>query len=137
MIFLRDAIKELYDGSAALKASAKGGMFFFNKPSRPTTPYIIVRSFGSTYKYSSTQRIETIMTQFTIVSKIEDSLYAALEDLHTLYDDKVLNYSAYWNHMLCRRSNEYGLRERDNDFYYDTVYEIMRSINLNIDPNPS
>lgn len=137
MIFLRDAIKEIYDGSDALKASAKGGMFFFNPPARGTTPYIIVRNFGSTYAYSNTEKIETIMTQFTIVSKVEDSLYAALEDMHTEYDDVVLSYDEYWNHLLCRRTNEYGLREKDNDLYYDTVYKIMRSINLNIDPNPS
>lgn len=137
MIYLRNAIKELYDANHKIKASAKGGLYFYNKPARPTTPYILVRNVGSTYEYSSTEKIETIMMQMTIISKSEDSLYFALEDLHSVYDDVELNYSLYWNHLLCRRTNEYGLRERDNDLYYDTVYKIMRSISLSKDPNPS
>ena len=136
MIYLRDAIKEVYDNSSTLQASAKGGIYFFDAPARGTTPYIIVRSVGSTYEYNSSERIETIMTQFTIVSKDEDSLYYALRDMHTVYDDVILNYGdLYFNHLLCRRSNEYGLRENDNDLFYDTVYKIMRSIELK--PNPS
>lgn len=137
MIYLRDAIKEVYDNSPLLVASNKGGLYFFNKPARPTTPHIWVRNLGSTFQYSNTERIETIMVQFTMISKDEDALWFALEDMHTAYDDVILPYSAYWNHLLCRRSNEYGMRERDNDLYYDTVYKIMRSIELNIDPNPS
>jgi hypothetical protein len=138
--WLQKEIQKIYDNSVGLKDYCPGGMYFFDIPVRPRTPYLIIRPITTTNDFTMRpdgNEIQTMMVQFTIVGKNVKSIYSVLEELRIEYDDNDFEYESTWDNLLFQRSNESGEREVDNDYYYEITYKHIRARSLADAYNPS